>query len=180
MLHWQDAKFGRPRTRFPLKCPTHMNTLEELVKVFPDMKVVQTFREPVQSLISVAYLYTHLYGMTHKEVNLGTVRQFALEMIHEMYKKHEICQRAVHDRSFIVNFSECQKDNASFMERLLGFLGEKSDKENMKPILDFLSTSQRFNRGRVRYDTDAFGWNMQEIKHQFSRYKGYLETCTSA
>lgn len=180
VFQWQDVKVGKPRKRFLLKSPGHMNTVRELVKVFPDMKVVQTFREPSKTFTSVAYLYAYLWGSSHKEVDLEVVTQFASEMIHEMYSKHERDLQAIHDRSFVINFSDYKRDNAGFVKKVLDFVGESCAEEDMKPILDYLTVSQRFNKGRIRYTPDAFGWNMQEIEDRFSAYRRYLGTPASA
>lgn len=174
VVQWQDAKVGKVRKRFLLKSPGYMNTVKELVKVFPDAKVIQTYREPTNALISLAYLLAYMYGLSYKEIDLEKAGQFYSSMIHEMFEKHKKDRDAIRDRSFIANFSDYQKDNAGFMKKALAFLSEECGKEDMKPILDFLHTSKRFNKGRIRYEMSVFGWELEEIEKQFVAYKDYL------
>jgi hypothetical protein len=52
----QVLQSGRPRTRWVLKCPTHLGHLEELMQQFPDATIVWTHRDPVDVVGSICSL----------------------------------------------------------------------------------------------------------------------------
>jgi hypothetical protein len=50
----QVLQHGRPATRWVLKAPSHMAALDALFAVYPDARVVQTHRDPLPVMASVA------------------------------------------------------------------------------------------------------------------------------
>ena len=53
-LQWQKKRRGDERGRWVLKTPGHLGYLDVLFKVFPDAHVIQTHRDPLQTIPSAA------------------------------------------------------------------------------------------------------------------------------
>ena len=58
-LQWQKKQRGESRNRWVLKSPHHLHFMEVLFKVFPDARVVQTHRDPLQTIPSLCSFVHH-------------------------------------------------------------------------------------------------------------------------
>jgi|AMFO01.1.fsa_nt_gi Sulfotransferase domain. len=70
LLQWQ-----RPRRRWVLKAPSHMNNLEHLFATYPDAHVILTHRDPLRVLGSLANLMASLQWMRSDDVHYQAVVQ---------------------------------------------------------------------------------------------------------
>jgi hypothetical protein len=66
----QHLQTGRPSSRWLLKSPDHVHGLEALFSVFPDALVIQTHRNPLESLRSLIQLTGVLQGLYGKPRSL--------------------------------------------------------------------------------------------------------------
>jgi hypothetical protein len=70
----QLLQSGRPATRWVLKSPDHVRGLEALFSVFPDAMVIQTHRNPVDSLrssVQLTRVLRQLYGRPQSREELA-------------------------------------------------------------------------------------------------------------
>jgi hypothetical protein len=68
-LQWQKRQRGVLRERWVLKTPGHLGYLDTLLHVFPGALIVQTHRDPVQTIPSAASLNRSLWRLSSDEVD---------------------------------------------------------------------------------------------------------------
>ena len=68
ILHWQ-----RPGACWVLKTPHHMEHLDVVLDVLPDVCIVQTHRDPKQSIPSFCSMVAHGRGILSDHVDPGEI-----------------------------------------------------------------------------------------------------------
>ena len=63
LLQWQHRRMGRGKDRWVLKAPVHMKDMDLLFENFPDATVVQTHRDPVQSIPSICSMCHYVWQL---------------------------------------------------------------------------------------------------------------------
>jgi hypothetical protein len=73
LLQWQKRRRGEVRHRWVLKTPAHLGYLDELLAIFPDVRVVHLHRDPVATIASGASLNATLWRMHADDVDPARV-----------------------------------------------------------------------------------------------------------
>ena len=58
-LQWQKKRSGKVGERWTLKAPHHLHFMATLFNVFPDAKIVQSHRDPLETTVSYTHLRAH-------------------------------------------------------------------------------------------------------------------------
>ena len=75
-LQWQKRRRGETAERWVLKAPMHLGFLDLLFETFPDARLIQTHRDPFETIPSLASFYFALWGLaTEKPDPLEVGRQ---------------------------------------------------------------------------------------------------------
>jgi len=113
-------------TRWLLKSPDHVHGLEELFSVFPDALVVQTHRNPLESLRSLIQLTGVLQGLYGKPRDLDEsaereTRNLAAAM--DRFIRFRDSHPELADRFVDVNYSDLIADPLLVVRRIFGRFG---------------------------------------------------------
>ena len=65
-LQWQKKRIGGTGRRWVLKTPHHLGFMDLLFEVFPDVRVIQTHRDPLQTIPSLASLIHAIWIITRR------------------------------------------------------------------------------------------------------------------
>ena len=74
-----DPVLGRAAERWVLKSPFHLGYLDVLFEFFPDASVIQTHRDPLETIPSVASMYCALWELSTDRVDPLRVGSQCLE-----------------------------------------------------------------------------------------------------
>ncbi|MEV0176872.1 sulfotransferase [Streptomyces sp. NPDC050803] len=78
---YQVLQYGRPRRRWVLKSPMHLEHLPALRTVFPDATIVWTHRDPVTVMASFCSLVEHGMGLSVRPLDLHGIGATWLELL---------------------------------------------------------------------------------------------------
>ncbi|MGP3949788.1 sulfotransferase family protein [Streptomyces sp. 7N604] len=78
---FQVLQYGRPRRRWILKSPMHLEHLDVLPTVFPDATLVWTHRDPVTAVASLCSLVETGMGISVSSVDLHAIGAIWLELL---------------------------------------------------------------------------------------------------
>lgn len=117
----QLLETGRRPARWVLKSPDHVRGLDALFSIFPDALIVQTHRNPLDSLRSAIQLTEVLQGLYARPYDLNRVAEresrnlaWCVERVIRFREKHpELAQRFVD-----VNYSELAADPLRVVRRI--------------------------------------------------------------
>lgn len=122
-LQWQTP--GRADKRWVLKSPHHLGYLDALLAVFPDARIIQTHRDPMQTVPSFCSMCANLAKpLTHQP----DMRAIGAHWAHKLSRNLNACMdvSARRPRNFLhLHFREMVRDPIAQMTRVYEFAGER-------------------------------------------------------
>ena len=171
-LQWQKKRAGLRGTRWALKAPHHLHYMDLVFKTFPDARVVQSHRDPVDTIPSLASLIAGvwvIYSDAADPVEVGRQwsRKFARGMAHTMAVRDEIGP----SRFLDLWFRDTVSQPLTEIQKVYDFLGMELTAE----ARDEMTRWQDFNRRELRppheYTLDQFGLSEAGLRQQFAAYR---------
>ncbi len=178
--HYQGAlleglkilQWYKPRDRWILKCPQHLEQIGPLMKTFPDATVVVTHRDPVSVIQSAATMLAYGARMNYR----STDPEWYLEYWHDRVRR--LLEASVRDRHLLpadrtvdVLFHEFMKDDLATVERIYEVAGLPMTREAKSQIDAYLKAHPRGKEGQVVYDVRKdFGADPEELRRAFRFY----------
>jgi len=168
LLQWH-----RPPSRWRLKSPAHMFSIDDLDAVYPQSKFVITHRDVTKVIPSVASVETAvvrmytgradpLYFGRHCEEtwDLGLRRFIAFR------------DRVGEERFYDIGFDELQADPVGTVRGLYEWLGEELTPATAAAMQTWFDESQsdRESGGGHRYTPEEFGLDADELAERFAYY----------
>ena len=176
-LQWQKKRSGQRGERWTLKAPHHLHYMDLVFKVFPDARVVQCHRDPVETIPSLTSLIAGVWviysdSADPKEVGRQWSRKFARGMRHTMAVRAEMGEEQFLD----LWFADTVRQPLAEIQKVYDFLGMAlTDEARLE-----MTRWQDFNRRELRpphdYTLEQFGFTEQGLQEQFSEYRrAFLE-----
>jgi hypothetical protein len=171
-LQWQKKRSGQRGERWTLKAPHHLHYMDLVFKVFPDAKVVQSHRDPVETLPSLTSLIAGvwvIYSDSADPVEVGRqwARKFARGMQHTMAVREQMGEGQFLD----LWFEDTVSQPLAEIQKVYDFLGMELTPEAREEMARW----QEFNRRELRpmhdYSLAQFGFTEAGLKQQFRAYR---------
>ena len=167
ILQWQ-----RPRERWVLKSPQHLEQLGPLLSVFPDATVVITHRDPVSVVQSAATMMAYAARMSYKtpepDYYLAYWTDRIKRLLQASLRDHHLVGA---DRRVDVLFHELMADVAATVERVYEVAGLVMTDEARAQMGRYVADHPRDKEGQVLYDLRAdFGVDPEEVRGVFGFY----------
>jgi hypothetical protein len=172
-LQWQRRQGGRWRdgTRWLLKGPDHIHGLAELLDVFPDVSVIQTHRDPVETIPSICSFIHVLHQPTTarddaRDVGAAWSRMFAASMT------RAIAFRDRHPEHFLdVWYRDTVASPRKVAEGVFAFLGLPLTDASWAEMQGWRDANQRDARPSHAYTLEEFGLSAVGIEDRFRTYR---------
>ncbi len=171
-LQWQKRKAGQEGQRWALKAPHHLHFMDLVFKTFPDAKVVQSHRDPIETIPSLASLIAGvwvIYSDAADPVEVG--RQWAQKFARGMQRTMEVRSELPPDRFLDLWFKDTVTQPLEEIEKVYAFLGM----DLTDAAREEMQRWQTFNRRELRppheYTLDQFGFSEQGLAEQFAGYR---------
>jgi hypothetical protein len=171
----QHLQWRVPADRWILKAPSHLWGFEALFDTYPDARVVQTHRDPLTALASVASLTAVLQRAFTDELDLGEIglevtRRWATGLERGMQIRRNGALPA--ERFLDVNYHELVADPLATVRRLYAHFDIPFSEEAEGRMRRHLADYPKDRHGAHTYSLAAFGLDPDELAH---RFKGYRE-----
>lgn len=171
-LQWQKRKTGQQGRRWALKAPHHLHFMDLVFKVFPDARVVQTHRDPLQTVPSLASMIHACWILASdkadpKEVGRQWARLFANGMIHTMRVREKVGDGRFLDLWFKDTVSQPMKE----IEKVYAFIGMELTPEAKAAMEGWQEHNRRELRPSHEYTLEQFGYTEEGLKEQFAEYR---------
>ncbi|MDB5714453.1 MAG: sulfotransferase [Sphingomonadales bacterium] len=172
LLQWQRKRAGiRPATRWLLKTPDHIHSLDALLQAFPGAKIIQTHRDPVNTIPSISSFIRALHRLSAADVDSeGLGREWCRMFARSM--NHAVQVRAGHPDHFLdILYADTVADPRGVAERVFAFLGESLDDDAWEEMGKWRDANQREARPSHHYSLEEFGLSPAHVKHEFAGYR---------
>lgn len=170
-LQWQKRLRGQSAERWLLKTPHHLHHLDILLKVFPGATVIQTHRDPLQTIPS-------LCSMNHALSTMGSDAVDALRLGRHWCDKfarslrRAMVVRAQHADQFIdVHYADTASDPVGTVQRIYRQLGLALDDSTRAAMVRWVEANRREDREPHRYTLEQFGFTREGLERDFAEYR---------
>ncbi len=171
-LQWQKRKRGALRERWVLKTPGHLGYLDTLLAVFPGALIVQTHRDPVQTIPSAASLNRSLWRLASDDVDERLAgRQWQQRMAWAVARSLASRERIPAAQLADVWFQDALGDPLGVVEKIYARFGIAFGAEARAALEQWLRDNRRDKRPPHEYTLEEFGMTEAQIRSDFAEYR---------
>ncbi len=170
----QVLQWYRPRERWVLKSPQHLEQIGPLLATFPDATIVVTHRDPVAVVQSTITMLCYGSRAAYRATEPGWYRDYWTDRIGRLLDaslrdRHLLPE----ERTLDVLFHEYMDDEMGMLEQVYASAGIELTGRARAEIEDYRATHPRGKEGQVVYDLRRdFSTTPEAVR---SRYRGYLD-----
>ncbi len=163
-----------PAERWVLKSPQHLWTLEALLAVYPDARIVQTHRDPVRVLASLCNLIQLLRSMASDRIDPVQIgRDWARRMEEGLRTTMDLRASGLlgHDQVFDMHLSEFLQDEIGMIRRIYAHFELKLSDEAETRMRHYLAVNPSNKHGAHRYTLAPSGLDPEAERARFAAYQ---------
>jgi hypothetical protein len=172
LLQWQKKQSGRAGERWVLKAPFHLGHLDVLFRVFPDCRVIQTHRDPVETIPSIASMYAALWRLASDEVD---EHEIGRQCLGRYARSLSLClaarERLPSDRFLDVDYRKAVTRPLEEVRRIYAFLERELTPEAEAAMQRHRRDHARDKRAAHDYGLERFGYTEEQIARAFAGYR---------
>ncbi|MFT5576891.1 MAG: hypothetical protein ACI89D_002420 [Bermanella sp.] len=183
-LQHMQSGFGEKK-RWLLKTPPHIGYLETILNVYPDAKIVQTHRDPMQVLGSLSSLTCSLRSLATDTIDPVQVGQEEIKIWKDyLTRGMEARERLAEqhsDQFFDVRFEDMLKRPLAVIESLYHYFDFDFSDPLKQKMKTYLENRPRDKHGRHEYSLADYGLDAERDAAQFCAYTAlYLPASLNA
>lgn len=168
-LQWQ-----RPGAHWVLKAPAHLFGLVELLAVYPDAGIIQTHRNPLEVMASLASLSTMLRAAFSAsadphEIGREMARRWGDGLLQSLQRRDS--GRLPADRFIDIDYRAIVREPIDTVRKIYSRFGRELDTEAEQAMRDFLAANPKDKHGTHRYSLKEFGLDSDEQARRFADYR---------
>jgi hypothetical protein len=169
----QHLQWRRPGSRWVLKAPSHAHSIEALFETYPDALIVQTHRDPVAVLASVASLTAVLRAAFSDQVDFAEIgyevtQHWADGLERLMQVRHD--HRVASGQFFDVYYHELVQDPLATVRRLYRHFDLPFGAVAEARIRQHLGENPKDKHGPHTYSLATFGLDREHLEPRFKAY----------
>jgi hypothetical protein len=169
----QHLQAHRAGARWVLKAPGHLFALAELLAQYPDARIIQTHRDPLRVVASMASLATVLKRAFSKAADAQQIgRDWADRWAMALDRFLQARDAAPTRQFFDVSYEQLVAAPIETVEEVYHFLGAELSSEARSRMQAFLDRHPKDKHGRHRYTLSEFGL---DAKFEAARFRDYCD-----
>jgi len=170
----QYLQWRAPAVRWVLKSPGHLWTLDALLAQYPDARIVQTHRDPLRVIASLASLVSYLRGMASDHVDpLEIGADWTVRLAAGLTHTLDVRARGLLPASqvFDVQFRDFVGREVETIRRLYAHFGLTLSAEAETRMRRFLAANPKDKHGAHRYTLADAGLDPATERRRYARYR---------
>jgi hypothetical protein len=171
-LQWQKRVSGRLGERWVLKAPFHLGYLDTLFAVFPDAHVVQTHRDPLETIPSIASMYASLWSLATDAIDEHEIgRQCRERFAWSLARCLDSRSRLPAERFLDIQYRDVVRDPLGQVRAIQEFVGRTLSPEAEHALLAWTEDHARDKRAAHDYTLERFGYTEAGLAADFAAYR---------
>lgn len=171
-LQWQHRQQGRACERWVLKAPHHLGYMANLFEIFPDATVIQTHRDPLQSIPSICSLCFALETMGCDAPDPKATGAHWSEVWAGALERAMAFRDAGHEERFLdIWYLDSVRDPLSVVRRIYNFIGKRLTPVAEDKMQRWTEENAREKRASHAYSLEQFGLDEDSIARDFAGYR---------
>jgi len=176
-VQWQKRGRGESAERWALKAPMHLGFLDLLLETFPGARVIQTHRDPLETIPSVASFYFALWGLATEKPDPLEVGRQCLSRWSGALRRCLAVRDTLPAASFVdVSYRDVARDPLGSVRRIYAALGRKLTPEAEAAMAAWVAKNPREHRPPHEYTMETFGYTREAIEREFAGYRARFVT----
>jgi hypothetical protein len=169
LQHFQSAV---PRPHWVLKSPQHLWTPGELLKTYPDARIVQTHRDPAKAVASVVSLVTLLRWLSSDDVDPLECGADWTDQIERGLTRSVRSREADGDESryYDLYFRDFMSDPIGSVRRIYAWAGREFSTVAEERMRAYVARHSVDEHGRHRYRAEDYGLVPDALRERFAHY----------
>jgi len=174
----QILQWKRTPKRWLLKAPAHMNWIDTLLQVYPDAKIVQTHRDPLQVMGSTVSLISAIMWMRSDKLDPELVKLAFGPAYYEpqLYRVMELRERGLPPAGQIIDvrFQDVMKDHFSAIRTIYEHFGWEYTDTAERLMRTYLAQKPRGKFGKHFYDFNDLGLDLATERARYAKYQEHF------
>jgi Sulfotransferase family len=171
-LQWQKRQRGEVRERWVLKTPGHLGYIDTLFEVFRGARIVQTHRDPIETVPSAASMNTAMWDLMSDRPDAHEAgRQWSERLAWGTRRCMESRNRLPEDRFADIWFRDALADPIGEIERVYEIFGIEMTPEARRAMERWCLENGRDKRPKHEYVLAEYGLSEEGIKRDFGPYR---------
>ena len=166
-LQWQTP--GRAAKRWVLKSPHHLGHMDALFEVFPDAKIIQTHRDPMQTVPSLCSMCANLAAPLTRAPNPQAIGAHWLRRLSRSLKACMKTATARPDSFLDLHFRAMVQDPIAQMAQVYEFVGERFG-DRAEAAMCAYREDDAHQADAHAYNLADYGLSEAQIDRLFSAY----------
>lgn len=167
----QHLQRRRPGQRWVLKAPGHLFALPALLERYPDAKIIQTHRDPLRVMASMASHATVLRrafsdAADPEQIANDWTARWAGALDHFLAER----DRSNSEQFFDVAYEDIERSPLETVERIYAHLGWTLSEQARAAMDAYLTANPKNKHGVHRYSLSQFGLDSATEKARFADY----------
>jgi hypothetical protein len=169
----QILQWYRPRQRWVLKSPQHLEQLAPLLATFPDATVVVTHRDPVAVVQSTITMVCYGARSSYRHTKPEWYRDYWTDRLGRLLDASLTDRHLLPpERTVDVMFDRYMADEMATLERVYDCAGMELTEQARAEIAAYGETHPRGREGQVVYDLrQDFSTTPEEVRSRFHSYQ---------
>jgi hypothetical protein len=167
---WRNDPPGKP---WILKTPQYMQDLDELLRVFPDARLIFPHRDPVKVTGSTCSMVWNAIVRDSDSITPAWVGQEWLDkierMLHKTLKIRE--EQVAPENQYDVQYADITADWRRAMAGVYDFLDLPLTDQALAGMQDWLESNARHKYGAHRYSLSEFGLQAEAVDQRLMFYR---------
>src|SRR5208283_4820394 len=161
-----------PAERLVVKYPGHLGCLDELIRVFPNARILWLHRDPVDVIPSICSLSKVIRLQRTNDFNPVKLGQRSLEWLTWTFGKGMAARLRHRPEQFLdVYYRDLTRNPVGAVRRIYDFLGWQANPDWEDTLRSYLARDRESRQGlRHRYSPEDFGLNADIIQAAFREY----------
>lgn len=171
LLQWQKKQRGERAQRWVLKSPHHLGFMDLFFKIFPDVRVIQTHRDPVQTIPSFSSL---VLGIRKSGSDNVDTERLGRQWSERMRRAMESCmdfRKEREDRFFDIRYDELIVDPMAQIQKIYDFVEMELTDDVKSRMQQWAVENSRDKRPEHHYTLEQFGYTEAGLARDFARYR---------
>jgi hypothetical protein len=173
-LQWQKRQRGITGQRWLLKTPHHLLRMDILLREFPGVQVIQTHRDPVQTIPSIASFIDTLWRIYGTDVDASAAgRSWSERMARGLAHTAQVRTTAKPQQFMDVQFIDTVKQPMAVVKQIYDLIGWRITPEAEAAMQAWLTEDEKSHSagGAHDYSPEAFGLTPEQLKRDFAPYR---------
>jgi hypothetical protein len=175
----QHLQAHRPGSRWVLKAPGHLFSLGALLRRYPHARIVQTHRDPLRVMASMASHATVLRrAFSDNAIPERIAADWADRWARALDDFLAVRDRASPAQFLDVGYDAIERDPLATVERVYDFLGWPLKAAARAAIERFLAANPKDKHGVHHYTLEQYGLDREVLTRRFARYVDRFDLIT--